>query len=54
MVGHLIAAQIASQILTRDSEERRVLVLGLGLDLKDGGLEREGFFDVVDLAAKVL
>ncbi|KAF4931268.1 hypothetical protein CGCVW01_v000496 [Colletotrichum viniferum] len=51
-LGQLYAAQIASLISTRDPEDRRTLVLGLGLNKVD--TEREAFFDTVELVQKVL
>lgn len=51
--GHLYAAQIASHISLRDRDDRRTLVVGMGLErVEDGG--REAFFDLVELAQKVL
>ncbi|KJZ70736.1 hypothetical protein HIM_09869 [Hirsutella minnesotensis 3608] len=51
-LGQLYAAQIASQISLRSPDDRRTLVLGLGLVKFD--TEREAFFDMVELAQKVL
>ncbi|EWZ02220.1 hypothetical protein FOQG_02432 [Fusarium oxysporum f. sp. raphani 54005] len=51
-LGQLYAAQIASQICLRSPDDRRILVLGLGLSKTD--LEREAFFDLLELAQKVL
>ncbi|KAJ3542554.1 hypothetical protein NM208_g4039 [Fusarium decemcellulare] len=51
-LGQLYAAQIASQISLRSPDDRRTLVLGLGLAKSD--LEREAFFDLLELAQKVL
>jgi proteasome assembly chaperone 3 len=51
-LGQLYAAQIASQICLRSPEDRRILVLGLGLAKSD--LEREAFFDLLELIQKVL
>jgi len=54
-LGQLYAAQIASQISLRSPDDRRTLVLGLGLEKTTGeGLEREGFFDLLELVTKVL
>jgi proteasome assembly chaperone 3 len=50
-LGQLYAAQIASQICLRSPDDRRILVLGLGLSKTD--LEREAFFDLLELAQKV-
>jgi proteasome assembly chaperone 3 len=60
-LGQLCATQIASAIATKDPRERRMVVLGLGLE-KDmakrtsGGSEgaREGFAEIVSLALGVL
>lgn len=51
-LGHLYAAQIASHVSLRSPDDRRTLVLGLGLEKVD--VEREGFFDLLELAQKVL
>jgi proteasome assembly chaperone 3 len=48
----LYATQIASAIVMRNPEETRMLVLGLGLQKVD--LERETFFDMMDLVGKCL
>lgn len=50
--GQLLATQIASAVVLRNSEERRVLVLGLGLD--KAKLGREGFLEVVEGALGVI
>ncbi|VUC22677.1 unnamed protein product [Clonostachys rosea] len=51
-VGQLYAAQIASQISLRSPDDRRVLVLGLGLGKVSP--EREAFFDLLELVQQVL
>ncbi|GAO16495.1 uncharacterized protein UV8b_06983 [Ustilaginoidea virens] len=51
-VGQLYAAQIASHVSLKFPDDRRTLVLGLGLERPN--LEREAFFDLVELAQKVL
>lgn len=51
-LGQLYAAQIASLVSIRDPEDRRTLVLGLGLNKVD--TEREAFFDTIELVQKVL
>ena len=51
-VGQLYAAQLASHISLRSPEDRRTLVIGLGL--KTISTEREAFFDLLELAQKVL
>lgn len=55
-VGQLYAAQLASHLSLRAPDDRRVLVLGLGLGLEQAGLDmqRETFFDVIELAQRVL
>jgi proteasome assembly chaperone 3 len=50
--GHLYASQIASAIVTRDPEETRTIVVGFGLQKID--LEREAFFDMMELIQKVI
>ncbi|KAG7123429.1 hypothetical protein HYQ45_013918 [Verticillium longisporum] len=51
-LGQFYAAQIARLISLRDSEDRRTLVLGLGLLKVDTA--REAFFDTMDLIKEVL
>lgn len=51
-LGQLYAAQIASQISLRSPDDRRILVLGLGLATFSTG--REAFFDLLELAQRVL
>ena len=51
-LGHLYAVQIASIIATRNPEETRTVVVGLGLQKVD--MEREAFFDWVELVQKVV
>ncbi|KAG6003012.1 hypothetical protein E4U21_002447 [Claviceps maximensis] len=51
-LGHLYAAQIASHISLKSPDDRRTLVLGLGLS--KFAKEREAFFDLFELAQKVL
>lgn len=50
-LGQLYAAQIASHLSMTSPDDRRILVLGLGLSKLD--TEREAFFDLIDLARKV-
>ncbi|KAF2084377.1 hypothetical protein K490DRAFT_49363 [Saccharata proteae CBS 121410] len=51
-VGQLLATQIASAVLMKTPEERRMVVVGLGLEGKELG--REGFGEVVGLVLEVL
>lgn len=51
-LGHLYASQIASHIVLRDPNERRTLLLGLGLDNAHGG--GDAFFDLLELVLQVL
>ncbi|KAK0383555.1 hypothetical protein NLU13_9466 [Sarocladium strictum] len=51
-IGQLYAAQLASHISLRSPEDRRTLVVGLGL--KTVSTERTAFFDLLELAQKVL
>ena len=51
-VGHLYASQIASTILTKHPEETRTVLVGFGLEKVD--LEREAFFDLLELIQKVI
>ncbi|KAL2144289.1 hypothetical protein VTI28DRAFT_9277 [Corynascus sepedonium] len=51
-LGHLYASQIASHLALRDPNEKRTLLLGLGLDKSEGGAE--AFYDLLDLVLQVL
>jgi proteasome assembly chaperone 3 len=51
-MGQLCAAQLASHISLKSPEDRRTLVLGLGLMTRS--TDREAFFDLLELAHKVL
>lgn len=51
-LGHLYSAQIASLISTRNPEETRTVMVGLGLQKID--MEREAFFDMMELLQKVI
>ncbi|GAB1314920.1 hypothetical protein MFIFM68171_05130 [Madurella fahalii] len=51
-LGHLYASQIASHLALRDPNERRTLLLGLGLEKVEGG--GEAFFDLLDLVQQIL
>lgn len=51
-IGQLYAAQIASYLSLRYPDDRRNLVVGFGLRKIDK--EREAFFDLFELAQKVL
>ncbi|KAK3366000.1 hypothetical protein B0T24DRAFT_597747 [Lasiosphaeria ovina] len=51
-LGQLYASQIASHLCLRDPEERRTLLLGLGLEKAAG--DREAFFDLLELVQQVL
>ncbi|KAI0024546.1 hypothetical protein F4780DRAFT_607315 [Xylariomycetidae sp. FL0641] len=51
-LAQLYAAQVASFIARRNPEERRTLVLGLGIHKLRP--EREAFFDVLELVQKVI
>lgn len=51
-MGHLYASQIASTISTKNPEETRTVLVGLGLLKVE--LERESFFDVLELVQKVV
>jgi proteasome assembly chaperone 3 len=55
MLGHLYASQIANAITTKNPDENRTLVLGLGLG-KDAAVEmdREAFFKIVDLVLQCI
>ncbi|KAL3422404.1 hypothetical protein PVAG01_06560 [Phlyctema vagabunda] len=51
-LGNLYACQIASVIATRNPEETRTVVVGLGLQKVDA--ERETFFDILELCQNVI
>jgi proteasome assembly chaperone 3 len=51
-VGQLYATQIASTIATKNSQENRTLVFGLGLSKFEAN--RESFYDILDLVNKCL
>ncbi|KAK3297020.1 uncharacterized protein B0H64DRAFT_391014 [Chaetomium fimeti] len=51
-LGHLYASQIASHLALRNSDEKRTLLLGLGLDSVEGG--GEAFYDLLELVLQVL
>ncbi|CAF9906142.1 hypothetical protein IMSHALPRED_004099 [Imshaugia aleurites] len=51
-VGQLYATQIASAIVTRNPDEKRTVLVGLGLSKFEA--RREVFYDTVDLVMKCL
>ena len=51
-MGQLYATQIATAIITRNPEEKRTVLLGLGLSKSEA--RREVFYDIVDLVVKCL
>jgi proteasome assembly chaperone 3 len=51
-LGHLYASQIASAIATRNPEESRTVLVGFGLQKVD--MEREAFFDLIELVHQVI
>ena len=51
-IGHLYASQIASNIATRNPEETRTVLVGLGLHKVD--MEREAFFDLIELVQQIV
>ncbi|KAH7152182.1 hypothetical protein B0J13DRAFT_257220 [Dactylonectria estremocensis] len=51
-LGQLYASQLASHLSLRSPDDRRTLVLGMGLVKID--TEREAFFDLMELTQKVL
>ncbi len=51
-IGQLYAAQIASTIATKDPQESRTLVLGLGLSKLEAN--RESFYDILDVVINCL
>ncbi|KAK4227116.1 hypothetical protein QBC38DRAFT_207163 [Podospora fimiseda] len=51
-LGHLHAGQIASQLALRDPDDKRTLLLGLGLESAEGS--GDAFFDLLELVVQVL
>lgn len=51
-MGQLYATQIASSIATKNPQETRMVVVGLGLGKVEG--DRETFFDIIELALQCL
>lgn len=51
-VGQLYARQIASAIATKTPNEKRLLVVGLGLDSAD--IDRDVFFAIIDLVLQCI
>ncbi|TKA58735.1 hypothetical protein B0A49_08856 [Cryomyces minteri] len=51
-IGQLYATQIASALSTKNPEERRMVVVGLGLEMVD--LDRESFMDMIELVLQCL
>ncbi|OMP83823.1 hypothetical protein BK809_0005204 [Diplodia seriata] len=45
--GQLVAAQVASTIATKDPDEKRLVVVGMGFERKE--MSREAFVDLVGL-----
>ncbi|KAI9741960.1 MAG: hypothetical protein M1834_000349 [Cirrosporium novae-zelandiae] len=52
MVGHLYARQIASAIVRKNPEEKRLVVFGFGFDKAEH--DRESFFDLLDLVMQCI
>jgi proteasome assembly chaperone 3 len=52
MMGQLYASQLASMITTKNPEEQRPLLLGLGLAKAD--TDRDIFLEIVNLALEVI
>ena len=51
-MGHLYATQVANTIITRNPEETRTVVVGLGLQKVE--VEGDAFFDMMELLQKVI
>jgi len=51
-LGQLYATQIASAIATKSPEEKRLVVVGLGLEKPDA--DRSAFMELVELAMNVV
>jgi proteasome assembly chaperone 3 len=52
-INQLYARQIGSAIATKTPNEKRTLVVGLGLDRPDGA-DRDTFFAIVDLVLQCI
>jgi proteasome assembly chaperone 3 len=50
--GQLIAVQLASIITSKDKDEGRMIVCGLGL--KSAELDQQGFLELVELVGRCL
>lgn len=51
-IGHLYACQIASAIVTKNPNEKRLLVVGLGLNKPD--IDRDVFLEVLELVLQCI
>lgn len=51
-IGHLYACQISSAIVTKNPNEKRLLVVGLGLDNPD--VDRDAFLEVLELVLQCI
>jgi len=51
-IGHLYATQIATLISSRNPEEMRTVLVGIGLQKID--MAREAWFDILELIQKVV
>ena len=52
MLGRLYGTQIASAIATKNPADNRVVVVGLGLNTIK--LDRDAFFDIMELVLKCI
>lgn len=50
--GQLFATQIASAIATRNPDEKRLVVVGLGM--KKASIEREAFMDILGMVLGII
>ena len=51
-IGQLYATQIASAIISKDPQENRAMLLGLGLSKVEAS--RTAFYDTIDLVLRTL
>lgn len=51
-VGHLLGTQIASAIATQNPEEKRLLVVGMGLEKAE--LDRTSFLEILELVLQCI
>ncbi|KAF2836980.1 hypothetical protein M501DRAFT_1006913 [Patellaria atrata CBS 101060] len=53
-VGQVLATQLASAVVQRDGEEKRTMIVGLGLERRGNGVGREEWEELVGLGLDVI